>query len=144
MHMRRRKQHRITREVCNIRNNKTILGKHSVSFSSLFMPVMSCLPYNDVSVRGVCNFLGSVLSQQKSEATDLCYSSQMSQCYSSVLWLRFIQKIKDNTSSRREGMLTQKARREEREHARGRDAEARGPVAPLFIRFVSQPWACCM
>ena len=35
------------------------------------------------SVRGVCNFLGSVLSQQKSEASEQCYSPRMDQCYRS-------------------------------------------------------------
>ena len=39
-----------------------------------------------VSGRGVCNFLGSVSSQQKFEATDQLYSSRMDQCYSSVLF----------------------------------------------------------
>ena len=59
-------------------------------------------------VRGVCNFLDSVSSQQKFEAkdqcynpwmdqccsprTDQCYSSQMNQCYSSVLF-RKLRKI---------------------------------------------------
>jgi len=38
------------------------------------------------SVEGVCNFLGSVLSQQKFEAMDQCYSLQMDQCYSLVLF----------------------------------------------------------
>ena len=54
-------------------------------------------------VRGVCNFLGSVLSQQKFEAMDT------DQCYSSVLQLSFIWKIKENISSRHEGMMTQKS-----------------------------------
>ena len=58
-------------------------------------------------VRGVCNFLDSVSSQQKSEVTDQSYS-WIDQCYNSVLQLSFIQKIKENTSSRHEGMLTQK------------------------------------
>ena len=39
-----------------------------------------------VSGRGVCNFLGSVSSQQKFEATDQLYSARMDQCYSSVLF----------------------------------------------------------
>ena len=56
------------------------------------------------SVRGVCNFLDSVSSQQKHEATDVkafwqmmsqlserpCYSSQTDQCHNSVLQLSFI------------------------------------------------------
>ena len=77
----------------------------------------------------MCNFLGSVLLQQKSETTDQhyslqtgqcysswtdqCHSSQMDQCYSSMLQLSFIWIIKENTSLRCEGMLTQKPRKEE-------------------------------
>ena len=65
---------------------------------------------NVLSVRGVYNFLSSVLSQQKFEATDFialgvsqfsdrlclsswtdqCYSSLTDQCCSSVLQLNFI------------------------------------------------------
>ena len=46
-------------------------------------------------VRGVCNFLGSVSSQQKFEVTDVkalgvSHSSRTDQCYSSVLQLSFI------------------------------------------------------
>ena len=40
----------------------------------------------DESVRGAGNFLGSALSQQKSEASEQCYSPQMDQIYSSVLF----------------------------------------------------------
>ena len=46
--------------------------------------------YGTIYIGGVCNFLGSVLSQQKFEATYLCYSPRMDQCYSSVLQLSFI------------------------------------------------------
>ena len=54
----------------------------------------SCLD----SVREVCNFLGSVLSQQKFEVMDQvlkpldrpCHRSRTDQCYSSVLQLSFI------------------------------------------------------
>ena len=51
------------------------------------------------TVGGVCNFLGSVSSQQKFEARDKptlqplddqCYSSRMDQCRSSVFQLNFI------------------------------------------------------
>ena len=42
------------------------------------------------SVRGVCNFLCFVSSQQKCEATDHHYSPQMDQRYSSMLQLSFI------------------------------------------------------
>ena len=38
------------------------------------------------NVRGVCNLLSSVSSQQKFEAMDQCYSLQRDQCYSSVLF----------------------------------------------------------
>ena len=38
---------------------------------------------NIATVGGVCNFLGSVSSQQKFEVKDQCYSSPMGQCYSS-------------------------------------------------------------
>ena len=81
-----------------------------------------------IDVRGVCNFLSSVSSQQKLEAmdqhyspwtgqcysswTDQCHSSWMDQCYSSVLQLSFIWKIKGNTSWRYEGMRTQKTQRQ--------------------------------
>ena len=42
------------------------------------------------SVGEVCNFLGSVLSQQKFEAMGQCDSFRMDQCYSSMLKLNFI------------------------------------------------------
>ena len=45
---------------------------------------------------------------------DRCYSLWMDQCYSSMLQLNFIQKVKENTSLRHEGMPTQKMQREER------------------------------
>ena len=96
-----------------------------------------------IDVRGVCNFLSSVSSQQKLEAmdqhyspwmgqcysswTDQCHSSRMDQCYSSVLQLSFIQKIKENTPWRYEGMPTQKTQRERERR------EASSPLAPLFI-----------
>ena len=41
--------------------------------------------------------------------TDQCHSFQMDQCYSSMLQLSFIWKIKENISSRHEGMMTQKS-----------------------------------
>ena len=44
--------------------------------------------YHDIG--GVCNLLSSVLSQHKFEGTDQCYSTQMDQCYSSMLQLGFI------------------------------------------------------
>ena len=65
------------------------------------------------------NFLDSVSLQQKFEATvqcyntwiDQCYSPRTDQCYSCMLQLSFIWKIKKNTSSRCEGMPTQKTKR---------------------------------
>ena len=50
-----------------------------------------------IDVMGVCNFLGSVLLQQKFEATD-----------GPVLQLSFIWQVKENTSLRCEGRLTQR------------------------------------
>ena len=50
-----------------------------------------------IDVQEVGNFLGSVSPQQKFEVTDR-----------SVLQLSFIWQAKENTSSRREGRLTQK------------------------------------
>ena len=76
--------------------------------------VVDSLFSQDGCVRGVCNFLGFISLLQKFEVTDQCYSPQMDQCYSSMLQLSFIQKVKENTSSRHEGLPTQKMRREER------------------------------
>ena len=55
---------------------------------------------------------------------------RMDQCYSFVLQLSFIQKVKENTFSRREGMPTQKTQREERPTAQFR---------LLFLCFFSPP-----
>ena len=66
-------------------------------------------------VWGVCNFIGSVLPQQKFEVTD-----------GLMLQLSFTWQARENTSSRHESRPTQKTRREER----------RGSVlAPPFICF---------
>ena len=46
--------------------------------------------HGTIGVRGVCNFLGSVSSQQKFEVTDQYFSPQKDQYYSSVLQLNFI------------------------------------------------------
>ena len=81
-----------------------------------YMCVCVCAHFLLQGVGGACNFLGSVSSQQKFEVTDQhyslrmdqCYSSQMDRCYSSMFQLSFIQKVKENTSLRYEGMLTQK------------------------------------
>ena len=69
--------------------------------------------------------ISSVLSRcnkNLKQRTDQRYSPQKDQgdrpwtdqCYDSVLQLNFIQKVKEKTSSRHEGMLTQKTQREER------------------------------
>ena len=102
------------------------------------------LSHGTRDVGGVCNFLGSVLPQQKFELTDepvlqlsvtawfvlrecvissvlSCHSKTLkqliNQCYSSVLQLSFIWQAKENTSSRHEGGPTQKTRREEKPEA---------------------------
>ena len=66
-----------------------------------------------------------------------CHSSQ------TVLQLSFIQKIKENTSSRREGMPTQKTQREEREKERQRVQSHPGEGPPalwlLFLCFIPPP-----
>ena len=106
------------------------------------------------NVRGVCNFLSMSCHNKNLDvkalgvsllSDRLCLSSQTDQCYSSMLQLSFIQKIKENTSSRCEGMPTQKTRKEEREP---------WPFGSSFICFFSSPlglpyvnWAsqgCCL
>ena len=103
----------------------------------------------------MCNFLSSVLSQQKFEVTEVqaFHSSQLSDsvtalgqisvtapCYSSVLF----RKYKENTSLRHESMPTQKTQRGERERQRAHRAGERphptpGLLAPLFICFFPPP-----
>ena len=79
---------------------------------------------------------------------DQYYSSRTDQCYSSVLQLSFIYKIKENTSLRHEGMLTQKMQRE-RERDRDRELVGEkervipGPLAPLFMFFPPPGPALC-
>ena len=74
--------------------------------------------------------ISSVLSRHNKNLKrrmDQCYSSWMGQW---VLQLSFIYKVKGNTSSRCEGMLTQKTQREERP----------GPIlAPFFKMFFPPP-----
>ena len=104
-----------------------------------------------------CNLLSSVSSQQKSEATDVkalgvpqlsdryCYSSSLlgRPCYSS--WTdQFYLEIKENISSRCEGMLYQKTQREERE--RGTETESvwererdPRPIGSSFYMFFPPP-----
>ena len=79
---------------------------------------------------GECNFLSSVLSQQKFEVTDpkALGASQLSDSVTAQFYLE-----NENISLRRESMLTQKTQREERESACWR--ETLGPLAPLFICF---------
>ena len=93
------------------------------------------LSHGTRDVGGVCNFLGSVLPQQKFELTGepvlqlgvkawfvlqecvissvlSCHSKTLkqliNQCYCSVLQLSFIWQAKENTSSRHEGRPSQK------------------------------------
>ena len=75
------------------------------------------------------------MNQCYSSQTEQCYSSWMDQCYSSMLQLSFIYKIKENTSSRCEGLLTQKMHREERESP---------ALWLLFVYAFFSPWACPM
>ena len=126
--------------------------------SSSVTPFSSCPQSFPVSRE--CNLLGSVSSQQKSEATDVkalgvpqlsdryCYSSSLlgRPCYSS--WTgQFYLEIKENISSRCEGMLYQKMQREERE--RGTETESswerEREWSPahwlLFLYVFSSPWA---
>ena len=74
--------------------------------------------------------LGQTVSQLLGQIS--VNSSRTDQCYSSVLQLSFIQKIKENTSQRHEGMPTQKMQREERE----RDPQ---PFRLLFLYVFSPP-----
>ena len=60
------------------------------------------------------------MGQHYSPWMDQCYSSWMGQHYSSMLQLSFIQKVKENTSLRQEGMPTQKTE------------EKRGPPRPIL------------
>ena len=124
-------------------------------------------------VSGECTLPGSVLSQQKFEATDIralsmsqlsdrpcyssrvldrpCYSSQISvtvPCYSSILF----RKQQENTSSRRGGMPTQKTRRgreRHREKERDREHMSGGERAPalwllfLYVFFLHPGPALC-
>ena len=86
-------------------------------------------------VSRVCNFLGSVSSQQKFEATDIKALSVSQLLDRSVLQLSFIPKIKENTSMTCEGMPTQKTQREERERERC-------PALLFLYVFSLPPWAC--
>ena len=82
------------------------------------------LGHSTIDIRGVCNFLGSVLPQQKIEVTD-----------GSVLQLSLIWQAKENTSLMHEGGRPKRC--EER--------EAPGSVlASPFICFFSLPRACSM
>ena len=65
----------------------------------------------------VISWILSSHNKNLKQQTDQHYSSWMDQCHSSMLRLSFIQKVKENTSSRREGMPTQKTWREERHPA---------------------------
>ena len=74
------------------------------SINPNLLPFQLQLPFYFISfVREICNFLSSVLLQQKSEATDR-----------PELQLSFIWQAKENTSSKHESGLIQKTQREER------------------------------
>ena len=63
----------------------------------------------DHSVGGICNFLGSVLLQQKFEAMDRpVLQPHAISLDGPLLQLSFIQKAKENTCQRQEGWPTQK------------------------------------
>ena len=82
-------------------DNRCLATEHISLVGSCFLVLIS---KTILLVNGGCNFLGSVLPQQKFEVTD-----------GPVLQLSFICQAKENTSSRREGRLTQKTRREGRQ-----------------------------
>ena len=109
------------------------------------------------NIRGVCNFLSSVSSQQKLEVTDqhyslrtgqcynswtgLCHSSRMDQYYSSVLQLSFSWQAKENASLRCEDRPTQKTQREDR-GPDPKQGKERGPwlnFGSSFYMFFSPP-----
>ena len=79
------------------------------------------------SVRGVCNFLSSVLPQQKFEATDGLVLQL-------GITLTFICQAKENTSSRHEGGLTQRS-----EEKRSGGVWGAQFLALLFYVFSSSP-----
>ena len=113
------------------------------------------LSHGSVDVRGVCDFLGSVSSQQKFEVTDIKALGQtvLQLLDRSLLQLLVTAQLylenKGKYTSRREGMLTQKTWREEWE--RERDPQ---PFGSSFYMFFSSPlglpyvnWAsqeCCL
>ena len=83
--------------------------------------------------------LGSVLTQQRFGVmdikalwswTDCVYSSQTNQCYSSILF----RKQQENTSLKREGMLTQ--RREEKRVGESSSARERERQSTLWLLFL--------
>ena len=88
-------------------------------------------------VGGVCDFLAPVSSQQKFETFQLLDRP--------VLQLSFIQKVKEKTSSRSEGMPTQKTQREERPPAQFWLLFLCFFLLPLGLPYVN--WAsqqCCL
>ena len=70
-------------------------------------------PFQDCLTNSICNFLGSVLPQQKFEAMDRPVLLQLS--VTAWLQLNFIWQTKENTSSRlREGQPKRNAEKRER------------------------------
>ena len=85
------------------------------------------------------------MDQRYSPGLDQYYSSWMGHCYSSELQLSFIEKVKENTSSRHEGMLTQNMRREERSRPNFGSSFYMFFLLPLglpCVNFASQE--CCL
>ena len=81
-----------------------------------------------IDVGGVCNFLGSVSPQHKVEAMDWL-----------VLQLSFIWQVKENTSLRPEGWLTQKIQKEEKPGANFVSSFSVLFLLPLSLSYVN--WA---
>ena len=84
-----------------------------------------------IDVRGVCNFPGSILSQQKFEVT---YGPALQPLVRPVLQLRVTAPF--YLESKRKYIL------EAWGHADPKDVKRR--EAPLFVCFLSSPWACPM
>ena len=83
------------------------------------------------------------MDQHYSPWAGQCHGSRADQCHSSMLQLSFIQKIKENTSSRHEGMPTQKTPREERERPTASERPSPGPWL-LSLHIFSSPWLCLL
>ena len=74
----------------NVLKTKHLIRKRMISSTRCGVFLVFALIWGFGFVMGVCNFLSSVSSQQKFEATDQTYRLQMDQCYSSMFQLSFI------------------------------------------------------